>query len=201
VYAPTVQGFPVKVEYDKTAGVKVEYALRQDTLPGTLSVVVQGLPSGAEGRVTVYGPGGFGRSVTQTTLLSPLPPGHYTVSAEDVVHSGRTYRATVSGSPVRVTGSNPATVQVSYTLYSAFLAVQISGLPSPAANVVVIGTNGYSRALNSTVVLTVEPGVYAVGAYPVVVDGQTYTPRVQGSPVSLDPGITGTIQIVYQVDR
>jgi len=79
--------------------------------------------------------------------------------------------------------------------------VQISGLPGPVANVVVTGANGYSRTLNSTTVLTVEPGVYAVSAYPVVVDDQTYTPRVQGSPVSLDPGENGTIQVVYQVGQ
>ena len=87
---------------------------------------------------------------------------------------------------------------MSYSLYIAFLTVQISGLPSPVANVVVTGANGYSRTLNRTTVLTVEPGVYAVEAYPVVVDCQTYIPRIQGSPVSLDPGGSGTIQVVYQ---
>jgi hypothetical protein len=31
VYAPTVRGSPVKVEYGKTAEVRVDYAVRQDT--------------------------------------------------------------------------------------------------------------------------------------------------------------------------
>jgi hypothetical protein len=201
VYRATVQGSPVQVEAGATSGVGVSYQLDPATAPGDLLVEVNGLPSGALGSVRVQGPGGFDRSITQTTLLSSLPAGYYTVSAGDVVYSGRTYRATVSGSPVRVGGGTTATVQVSYSLYSAFLTVQISGLPGPVANVVVTGANGYSRTLNSTVVLTVEPGVYAVSAYPVVANGQTYTPTVQGSPVSLDPGGSGAIQVVYQVSQ
>jgi len=201
VYRATVQGSPVRVEAGATSGVGVSYQLDLATAPGDLLVEVNGLPSGALASVRVQGPGGFDRSITQTTLLSSLPAGYYTVSAGDVVYSGRTYRATVSGSPVRVGGSTTATVQVSYSLYSAFLTVQISGLPGPVANVVVTGANGYSRTLNRTTVLTVEPGVYAVSAYPVVVDDQTYTPRVQGSPVSLDPGEGGVIQVVYQVSQ
>jgi hypothetical protein len=201
VYRATVQGSPVQVEAGATSGVGVNYQLDPATAPGDLLVDVNGLPSGALGSVRVQGPGGFDRSITQTTLFSSLPAGYYTVSAGDVVYSGRTYRATVSGSPVRVGGGTTATVQVSYSLYSAFLTVQISGLPGPVANVVVTGVNGYSRTLNSTAVLTVEPGVYAVSAYPVVVNGQTYTPTVQGSPVSLDPGGSAAIQVVYQVGQ
>jgi len=201
VYRATVQGSPVQVEAGTTSGVGVSYQLDPATAPGDLLVEVNGLPSGALASVRVQGPGGFDRSITQTTLFSSLPAGYYTVSAGDVVYSGRTYRATVSGSPVRVGGGTTATVQVSYSLYSAFLTVQISGLPGPVANVVVTGANGYRRTLNSTTVLTVEPGVYAVSAYPVVVDDQTYTPRVQGSPVSLDPGGNGTIQVVYGVSQ
>jgi hypothetical protein len=201
VYRATVQGSPVQVEAGATSGVGVSYQLDPASAPGDLLVDVNGLPSGALGSVRVQGPGGFDRSITQTTLLSSLPAGYYTVSAGDVVYSGRTYRATVSGSPVRVSGGTTATVQVSYSLYSAFLTVQISGLPGPVANVVVTGANGYSRTLNRTAVLTVEPGVYAVSAYPVVVDGQTYTPTVQGSPMSLDPGGSGAIQVVYQVNQ
>ena len=201
VYRATVQGSPVQVEAGATSGVGVSYQLDPATAPGDLLVEVNGLPSGALGSVRVQGPGGFYRSITQTTLLSSLPAGYYTVSAGDVVYSGRTYRATVSGSPVRVGGGTTATVQVSYSLYSAFLTVQISGLPGPVANVVVTGANGYSRALNSTAVLAVDPGVYAVSAYPVVVNGQTYNPTVQGSPVSLDSGGSGAIQVVYQVSQ
>ncbi len=104
----------------------------------------------------------------------------------------------VTGSPARVSGEGTATVQVDYSLYSAFLTVQISGLPGPVANVVVTGPDGYNRNLNSTAVLTVNPGTYAVSAYPVVVDGVTYTPQVQGSPVSLDSGGNGAVQVIYR---
>jgi len=198
VYRARVEGSPAQVQVGATSGVGVFYSLDPATAPGDLLVRVGGLPSGAMGSVRVRGPGGFDRTIGSTTLFSSLPAGYYTVEAGDVVYSGKTYRAVVTGSPVRVSGEGTATVQVDYSLYSAFLTVQVSGLPGPVANVVVTGPDGYSRTLNATAVLTVNPGAYAVAAYPVVVDGVTYNPQVLGSPVFLDPGGNGAVQVTYQ---
>jgi len=198
VYRARVTGSPVQVQAGATSGVGVSYTLDLSTAPGDLLVKVNGLPSGAVGSVRIKGPNGFDRTIGQTTLFSALPAGYYTVEAGDVAYGGKTYRAVVTGSPARVSGEGTATVQVDYSLYSAFLTVQISGLPGPVANVVVTGPDGYNRTLNASAVLTVNPGTYAVSAYPVVVDGVTYTPQVQGSPVSLDSGGNGAVQVIYQ---
>ncbi|RTH25981.1 hypothetical protein CSW18_07895 [Thermus scotoductus] len=198
VYRAKVTGSPVQVQAGATSGVGVSYTLDPSTAPGDLLVKVNGLPSGAVGSVRVKGPNGFDRTIGQTTLFSALPAGYYTVEAGDVAYGGKTYRAVVTGSPARVSGEGTATVQVDYSLYSAFLTVQISGLPGPVANVIVTGPDGYNRTLNASAVLTVNPGTYAVSAYPVVVDGVTYTPQVQGSPVSLDSGGNGAVQVIYQ---
>ncbi len=198
VYRAKVTGSPVQIQVGATSGVGVSYTLDPSTAPGDLLVKVNGLPSGAVGSVRVKGPNGFDRTIGQTTLFSALPAGYYTVEAEDVAYGGKTYRAVVTGSPARVSGEGAATVQVDYSLYSAFLTVQISGLPGPVANVIVTGPDGYNRTLNASAVLTVNPGTYAVSAYPVVVDGVTYTPQVQGSPVSLDSGGNGAVQVIYQ---
>ncbi|MCX7946818.1 MAG: hypothetical protein N2557_07635 [Hydrogenophilus sp.] len=198
VYRARVTGSPVQVQAGATSGVGVSYTLDPSTAPGDLLVKVNGLPSGAVGSVRVKGPNGFDRTIGQTTLFSALPAGYYTVEAGDVAYGGKTYRAVVTGSPARVSGEGTATVQVDYSLYSAFLTVQISGLPGPVANVIVTGPDGYNRTLNASAVLTVNPGTYAVSAYPVVVDGVTYTPQVQGSPVSLDSGGNGAVQVIYQ---
>lgn len=198
VYRARVTGSPVQVQAGATSGVGVSYTLDPSTAPGDLLVKVNGLPSGAAGSVRVKGPNGFDRTIGQTTLFSAFPAGYYTVEAGDVAYGGKTYRAVVTGSPARVSGEGTATVQVDYSLYSAFLTVQISGLPGPVANVVVTGPDGYNRTLNASAVLTVNPGTYAVSAYPVVVDGVTYTPQVQGSPVSLDSGGNGAVQVIYQ---
>lgn len=198
VYRAKVTGSPVQVQAGATSGVGVSYTLDPSTAPGDLLVKVNGLPSGAVGSVRVKGPNGFDRTIGQTTLFSALPAGYYTVEAGDVAYGGKTYRAVVTGSPARVSGEGTATVQVDYSLYSAFLTVQISGLPGSVANVIVTGPDGYNRTLNASAVLTVNPGTYAVSAYPVVVDGVTYTPQVQGSPVSLDSGGNGAAQVIYQ---
>lgn len=198
VYRAKVTGSPVQVQAGATSGVGVSYTLDPSTAPGDLLVKVNGLPSGAVGSVWVKGPNGFDWTIGQTTLFSALPAGYYTVEAGDVAYGGKTYRAVVTGSPARVSGEGTATVQVDYSLYSAFLTVQISGLPGPVANVIVTGPDGYNRTLNASAVLTVNPGTYAVSAYPVVVDGVTYTPQVQGSPVSLDSGGNGAAQVIYQ---
>jgi len=198
VYRAKVTGSPVQIQAGATSGVGVSYTLDPSTAPGDLLVKVNGLPSGAVGSVRVKGPNGFDRTIGQTTLFSALPAGYYTVEAGDVAYGGKTYRAVVTGSPARVSGEGAATVQVDYSLYSAFLTVQISGLPGPVANVIVTGPDGYNRTLNASAVLTVNPGTYAVSAYPVVVDGVTYTPQVQGSPVSLDSGGNGAVQVIYQ---
>lgn len=57
-YDPVVENAKFRVEYGKTVEVKVTYNLVTETLPASLTVLVQGLPSGVEASVTVYGPGG-----------------------------------------------------------------------------------------------------------------------------------------------
>lgn len=54
--------------------------------PGLL-VKVEGLPAGLDAAVTVVGPGGFSRTLTNTTALKGLAPGHYTVSASTVMEA------------------------------------------------------------------------------------------------------------------
>ena len=199
VYNPRVAGSPAQVEAGATAGVLVEYTLDPSTAPGDLVVQVSGSPSGVPAMVRVQGPDGFDQTVQGTTVFTRLPAGYYTITAQDVIHGSRVYRASVTGSPARVGGGGTTTVLVSYALYTATLAVQIDGLPGPFAQVVVQGPGGYNRTLNASAVLTVEPGVYTVAAYPVTVDGVTYTPTVRGSPVSLDAGGNGAVRVSYEM--
>lgn len=62
-----------------TATAKTTLAVK----PGLL-VKVEGLPPGLGGAVTVTGPNGFARSLTQTEALKGLQPGRYVVSAATV---------------------------------------------------------------------------------------------------------------------
>ena len=52
---------------------------------GALQVDVVGLPAGTNAQITVEGPGGFTRQLTQSQTLSALSVGSYTVSAGEVL--------------------------------------------------------------------------------------------------------------------
>ncbi len=78
------------------------------TTSGTLAVTINGLPSGTDAAVSVSGPNGYSQSLTATGNLSGLPPGTYTISAQDVVATGGT---TYTPAPV----SQDASVQAGLT--------------------------------------------------------------------------------------
>jgi hypothetical protein len=79
---------------------------------GSLTVNVTGLPSGEVGNVTVTGPDSFSQTFTETTTLTSLPSGTYTISAA-IIASGSVanlvFVPTVSGSPA-VVNANANTV-------------------------------------------------------------------------------------------
>ncbi|MBT1450096.1 hypothetical protein KJ365_04330 [Glaciecola sp. XM2] len=54
------------------------------TATGSLSVAIDGLPAGAQSVVSVTGPGGFSSNVNQSTTLSDLVPGTYTLTTSPV---------------------------------------------------------------------------------------------------------------------
>lgn len=56
-------------------------------------VVINGLPSGADGNVSVVGPSSLSESFTATEAFTGLTPGVYALSATSVNHDGTAYRA------------------------------------------------------------------------------------------------------------
>ena len=77
---------------------------------GALQVDVVGLPAGTNAQITVEGPGGFTRQLTQSQTLSGLSVGSYTVSAGEVLG----FVAQVSGSPATVSTGETVLVRVAY---------------------------------------------------------------------------------------
>jgi hypothetical protein len=103
----------VAVEPGETA--RVSFAVTCAATAGSLRVIIEGLPAGAAGAVTVTGPGNFSQVVTETRTLSPLTPQTYTVSAADVVSGSTTYTPSVSRPSVLVAAGTTERVTVSYT--------------------------------------------------------------------------------------
>ncbi len=85
----------------------------------SLAGSVAGLPTGANGNVSVTGPGGYSTVVTTPTTLNNLTPGTYTVTA-DTAHVAGAIADTVytgaGGGSETVTAGATATATATYAL-------------------------------------------------------------------------------------
>ncbi|UDM52936.1 sorbosone dehydrogenase family protein [Cupriavidus sp. MP-37] len=81
---------------------------------GSLTLAISGLPSGAAAAITVTGPGQFRQAVVQSTTLSNLAPGSYTVTAGDVLTGSALRRPQPPSQAVAVTAGTGATASVAY---------------------------------------------------------------------------------------
>ena len=91
---------------------------------GKLEVKITGLATGVAPDVTVSNSSGFKQTITtpgnNTTTISNLPVGSYTIAASDVSPNGTLYKATVTeGSPVNVAADKTTTVNVVYAVPAA----------------------------------------------------------------------------------
>ncbi len=97
---------------------------------GTLSVSITGLGTSADAAVSVTGPNGYSRNVTQTETLAALVPGTYTVAAQNVVASGGTpHSPTPATQDVTVPSGGTVAATVTYAPPSSgALNLRIAGL-------------------------------------------------------------------------
>ncbi|MES2522901.1 MAG: hypothetical protein V4617_09410 [Gemmatimonadota bacterium] len=148
---------------DETDTVTVRYAVST----GSIAVLISGLPGGSGAVVSVTGPSGFARVVTNTATLLRLTPGTYTVTAGNVSAGANSYGPTPASQNVEVEASligTPATV--AYRLRQASLHVNVSGTGSSVAEVVrVTGPNGFDRSLSASASYeALTPGQYTITA-------------------------------------
>ena len=109
-YAPAVPSQTVTVSA-ATATATVIY----DVSGGTLAINIAGLPPATSAAVHVSGPGGYAQDVTQTTTLTGLPSGPYTVTAQSVSPAGTSYNPSPGSQIASVPAGATATANVSYT--------------------------------------------------------------------------------------
>ena len=173
----------------------------EDDSPGTLVVLVNGLPTGAEGEVTVTGPASFNEQLTASETLGALTPGSYSVSASDVDYAGISYAAAVTGSPANVSSNDVVTATVSYTAASVEpgdLTVTITGLPGGVgASVTVTGPSGSEQLTASGTLTDIDPGVYTVTAANVNDAGDVYAASIDTSPVTVPADGLASVTVTY----
>ncbi|EYS84919.1 glucose dehydrogenase [Cupriavidus sp. SK-4] len=81
---------------------------------GTLTLSISGLPSGTSAAITVLGPGQFRQTVTQSTTLSNLTAGSYTVTAASVLTGSALLKPQPPSQTVGVTAGGNALASVAY---------------------------------------------------------------------------------------
>lgn len=96
---------------------------------GQLLIRVEGLPVGASAALTVSGPDGFERAVTDTDTLRGLSAGSYTVRATAIEHASAQFFPTPEVEEVLVTAGGEAGVFVTYSeLEPGAVDLQVVGI-------------------------------------------------------------------------
>jgi hypothetical protein len=151
---------------------------------GSIAVTLSGLPSGATGDVLVTGPNSYAQVVTQTTTLSALPVGSYTLSARTVRTTLGSYSGAMSSSTVTVTTSNTSTSTATYSAMPAVVIITTSGVPggSSAALTLTSPSNAVTNPTASTTLSSAATGRWRLAAAAITSGGYSYTP----APASYD---------------
>ncbi len=192
---PDITSRQVQVRVGDTVSAGVSYTPRT----GTLAVSLVGLPEGVTGSVRITGPGGTDRTISESSVLSSMPVGNYTIAATSVVDGSTVYVPSPASTSASVTRGNSTTRTVSYGGTSTALTLDFSGLPgglSPIA--VVTGPGGYTKSVNTASVLeNLTPGLYRVVTSPVSSSTATYAPTSATAEISVSAGARETRLVEY----
>jgi hypothetical protein len=113
-YYPEQITTPIEVKRGAKTAAEVVYALDRTTQPGTLAVLITGLPEGARAQVTVQsGQSGESWPLSASATLT-LPPGTYLVKAKSVDVAGERYVPTPQEDVVVLEPGRQATSRIAY---------------------------------------------------------------------------------------
>lgn len=188
--APPSQAIVVDVGSAITAS-GVVYALST----GSMSITMGGLPNATPAAVTITGPDGYHRTITEAVNLLGLKPGSYLVEARELATSAATYAANQGSQLVQVVATTePSVVHVAYAITTGAMAINVSGLPDGKnAAVSVTGPGNYLATVTSwtSTLENLAPGVYTIAASNVS-NGSIFIP----SPASQQVTVTASAQPV-----
>lgn len=168
---------------------------------GSLTVTVDGLPSGAVAQVTVSGPGSYSRSVIATSTIPDLVPGDYTITAANVTSGSDLYAPDDASTTATVVAGQTASTTVTYAkVPRGTLQVTVNGLPTNIdADITVSDGGSFSELVRATKSFVVTPGDYTVVASEVANGIFTRTPSPSTQTVTVTDGGTTTATVEYAV--
>ena len=102
------------------------------TTTGSLVIAISSLPAGSNGAVRVTGPNNFAQDVVQSTTLTLLAPGSYTLAAANVTVGSATWTPSPVTQTIVVTANATANASVVYGNNAiALAAVEVATATSP----------------------------------------------------------------------
>ncbi len=166
---------------------------------GSLAVAVSGLPDGVDAAVTVAGPGGYHRLVSETATLAGLAAGNYTVVATGVAAGSAAYVPAPASQGIVVGSGDAATADVVYSTAAGALAITIAGLPGGTdAAVTVSGPGGYTHQTTASETLTgLGAGQYTLTALPVTDGTDQYSPAPSSQVATVGASGTAPATVTY----
>lgn len=196
-YTPTPASQSVTVTTGDLKSATVAYAVST----GALAMSVSGLPAGVSAPITVTGPAGFSRVVTETQTLTDLAVGSYTITAGSTSQGATSFTPNLTSQTVTITAGSTAARSVTYTSSSTSLTITVSGLPVGVNSAVTVtGPNGFSRSVTGSTTLTeLAAGTYTVVSANVAYAGGTYSPTPTSQTASLVTGQQLTRTVAYAV--
>ncbi|MDP1861801.1 MAG: hypothetical protein Q8K82_24260, partial [Gemmatimonadaceae bacterium] len=93
----------------------VASSVNYTTATGSLTVTVNGLGAGVNASINVTGPNSYARAISNTTTISGLVQGLYTVAASVVASGSTTYTPATASQNVNIGGGATSSAVVTYT--------------------------------------------------------------------------------------
>ncbi len=166
--------------------------------PGTLTLGVTGVPSGASASVVITGPNSFSRAVTQTGSLPGLVAGGYTVIAQRIRTSLGTYDPSPSSQSLTVPVGGTVAGTVNYSALPAVTRVVLTGLPTGVAGAVTVTAPGASPvAVTSSTWLSGVGGTWTLNAAAIRSGGFSYAPTPTSADAAALAGDTVQFPVSY----
>ncbi|MCU0624529.1 MAG: hypothetical protein MUF53_11825, partial [Gemmatimonadaceae bacterium] len=200
-FAPDSATRTTTVRAGTTAAVRVRY----DVTTGSLVIAPTGLPMGASSRYTIRpisdAGAGPARELGDTTTITHLEPGRYSVRAHPSRSDSGTWMPASDSLPVTIAASTePVRLAVPFAPLPVRLAVDVQGLPANAeASMIVRGPNLARPIVQSLQLEALPRGTYDVEAGMVRASGFTWHPDSARRSVTLRAGESGTIAMRYAV--
>lgn len=180
------------------AVASVSYAITR----GSLAIVINGLPQSIAASVTVSGPDNFSTTVANTSTLTGLKPGTYTIAAASTMAGVHVYAASTASQQATVSaGATPTQATIAYALASGMVSLTVNGLPiNVPANLTLTGPGGFSRALTgSTLVTGLTPGAYTLSAQLAQSGNSFWAPNPSSQVINVPASTTALqVSVTYQ---